>query len=430
MSRDDYISKLFIENQDKLNKAPSSNLWDRIEAEMDKTAPVSPSQSPVKVISLTKYLAAASVLVVISVGVWMFAQSEQKDNRSSSPIAMNEQKQLSLPPKTEKLAEEVILESSEALPINEKEVKAKQAVEDKVQEQRILKIAQNTKPDEIKIADKIEKIALQDIVLETEPSGGYSLTEDKYQNDIAEEETPLAEKEEIAETTTKITTEIPVTTRNYAAPPALNSTSNQILAEEIVRNAPQQSADVPTVSQTSTRSNRVQSRKKAKKKAQTIYISPMANAHPRLKIFGWMLGKWVDDNEENGTSYEKWQLKDANTLQGKGYKLSAQNERVFEEIMEISYRPDLNQVFLTLSLKESQEKLQYMLSSFDNERIVFLQNSSNQYPDEVILQRDLDGFTMIMVNNKGFLSGDQQRYLENRNRVSNVRAIRTMRYEE
>ena len=126
MSRDDYISKLFIENQDKLNKAPSPNLWDRIETEMDKSAPVSQPESaaPTKVISLTKYMAAASVAVVMTIGVWVFVQSESKP-AITSPLAMNESVEPEiLPSSTKALAEKVIISNPEALPINEEEAEA------------------------------------------------------------------------------------------------------------------------------------------------------------------------------------------------------------------------------------------------------------------------------------------------------------------
>ena len=309
------------------------------------------------------------------------------------------------------------------------------AVEDQVQEQRILEIAKQAKSSQIEIADKIEKIVLEEVMIaEAEAVSDFpETTTSPYNTNIGDEK----EEEELKVKADIISNSISSNAnRNYAAPPALNSVSNQVLADEIVRNAEEDQIVQPTINAEkvpASRTNRVQSRKKAKarkKNKKTAYLSPMATAHPRLKIFGWMLGKWIDDNEEGGVSYEKWQLKNPNTFQGNGYKVSSQNERIFEELMQINYEPNLNQVFLTISLKETQEQLQYLLSSFDNERIVFIQNNSAKYPDEVIIQRDLDGFTVIMVNNKGFLDGDQQRYLENRNRVSNVRAIRTMRYEE
>lgn len=161
------------------------------------------------------------------------------------------------------------------------------------------------------------------------------------------------------------------------------------------------------------------------KKADKIK-SPMADAHPRLYPFGFLLGRWDDDHELEGNSYEIWTLKDENTLVGRGYKLSKDKERVFEERLRIEYRN--NQVFLVMSFEESNKKVDYMLTSFDQERFVFEQKGRSKYPDKVILQQNgLQGYSVTISNSSDFLTADQQRYLEHRNRVSNVRSIRTLR---
>jgi hypothetical protein len=67
-----------------------------------------------------------------------------------------------------------------------------------------------------------------------------------------------------------------------------------------------------------------------------------------------------------------------------------------------------------------------MLTAFDTERITFEQKEDQNAPNKVIFQRDLNGYTTIIVYDAGFLKPAQQNYLEHRNRVSNVRAIRIL----
>jgi hypothetical protein len=84
-----------------------------------------------------------------------------------------------------------------------------------------------------------------------------------------------------------------------------------------------------------------------------------------------------------------------------------------------------------MSFEENSKQVDYMLSSFDQERFVFEQKGRSKYPDKVILQKDgLQGYSITIANSMDFLTADQQRYLEHRNRVSNVRSIRTLRHTD
>ncbi len=414
MSREDYISKLFIKNQDKLSQDPSPDLWAKIEMDLDASPPVA---TPVKSIGVTRYLMAASVVAVIAtVAVW-FQFVLPPENTAIAAREIEE---------TKPVSEHTMLLEDDALPINEQEQEALLEEEDKQQTQRILNrmskgggSGQSAESQEIQIADKIEKIELEEVATKAEVVSAIAsepTTTTGYNNTLTQEDIK------------------DVQAYNYAAPPTISTqTANQYFEGKTTSNSTAIIEKETNVTPTTTnRRNRLQSKKAVPTdtKKQSDYANFMATANPRLQIFGWMLGNWVDNNESEGTSYEKWQLKDRNTLQGKGYKLSSNQEQMFEELIEIKFVPNLNQVFLNLRIGESQPTIEYMLVSFDNERIVFKQSASKAYPDEVVIQRDLDGFTTILINNKGFLDGEQQRYLSNRNRVSNVRAIRTMTYQE
>ncbi len=413
MSRDDYISKLFIKNQAKLNEAPSSDLWSKIETQLEVDIPTKTVSIEKKIGQWKPYLAAASIALVVLTAVYIGVNTTPK---STDLLAEIEHGGTFAPTEYRVPLEESI---EDVLPITEIEKQEIQEEEDQLQKSIIWNsIPKEAKGGEIKIVDKIADIPLEEVVLSSNNTASTSL----------KEEVPVATLQR-----TKITaipsivepTNMPTNSLNYAAAPALNSISNQQIATQIVRENESKKYVAPQPHFRNKNKRGIVASKAKKITQKTLKMK----LHPRLQLFRWMLGKWVDKNESEGKSYEKWQLKSPILLQGKGYKLSSQNERIFEEIMTIEYRPNVRQVFLILSFNENQTKTEYMLTEFDNERIIFRQSSYSKFPDEVIIQRDLTGFTTIMVHNNGFLDVEEQRYLENRNRVSNVRAIRTLGYE-
>jgi hypothetical protein len=82
-----------------------------------------------------------------------------------------------------------------------------------------------------------------------------------------------------------------------------------------------------------------------------------------------------------------------------------------------------------LRFNEKSKTIEYMLSDYDFERFVFSQSDKNAlYPDQIVLQRTLNGYTTVMSNSMQMIPSDQQRYLENRNRVTNRGAKRTLNF--
>ncbi|CAA6830175.1 MAG: Unknown protein [uncultured Aureispira sp.] len=436
MSRDDYISKLFIKNQDKLEQAPSNDLWSKMELQLDQDLPVTQSStagSATKVIGLSKYLAAASVLVLLAGATYMFRSMETStmdQNVFSEPLAIYSDASDT---------EEEAYDSYKGLPANLEEEKAAEeiqqaakiveAVNEKVSQENIVfpnvKTNSTTKQIELESIQIIDEKEADDIILiepelpqetntaRTTASSSTTTRADLYKNDAIVEQKGLNYN------------------RNYV-PQVANTVDNNSAVEEVLNqskgkgvagNAPKFKSNARKRS--AGRGKIVGKEKKAVKKIK----SPMAAAHPRLYPFGFLLGKWEDDNEMEGKSYEVWSLKSSNVLVGKGYKLSNDAERIFEEVMRIEFRD--NQIFLVISLDENKKTVDYMLTTFDNERFTFEQKASKNYPDKVIIQQSgLDGYSVIIANNYNFLTTDQQRYLENRNRVSNVQSMRTMQYKD
>ncbi len=418
MSRDDYISKLFIKNQDKLNQAPSDDFWSKLEAQLDETMPVV-NKGQTRAIGFSRYLAAASVIFAVMASVYMV----QVVTMQSDDLAMNmEMIEEPYPILTdaEPLEDDVVmptrvLESVDEEEVHEQEAKILEFVKKDVVENKA--IAQTTAAGieigEIEIVDAAKEDELDEgnsiILIEPEPEVVPANTTTTVQNTA----------------TNLYQNNIPVQqNRNYYNNQvAINLEDNNRMADKVSqKSSASTKSKMARAKGTSRKGIISKPSSKAKK-----YKSPMATAHPRLQPFGFLLGKWVDDNEMEGKSHEYWTLKDANMLVGKGYKLNG-NERIFEEMMRIEFRH--NQVFLVISLDEDNHTIDYMMTEFDTERYVFRQSDSNDYPDKVVIQRNLDGYSVIILNNNSFLSADQQRYLENRNRVSHGRSVRTMRYED
>lgn len=440
MSRDDYISKLFIKNQDKLEQPPSNDLWSKLEMQLDQELPVTENTtggatSATKVIGLSKYLAAASVLVVLASVAYMFRSIETSNMDQKTLEAP-----LAIYTDVEEETEEEPYESYKDFPAKTEAEKAKEEVQqaEKIVEavnEKVLKeniVVPNTMKNSTSSSKKIE---LDDI----------EIVDEKEVNDLIVIEPEIPDETVLARTTNIPTNtradlyqnDVPVEqedlnyNRNYI-PQIANTIDNNSVVEEVLN----QSKDKETIS--ATKKFKSSTRKRGagrgkivgkEKKAVKKIKSPMASAHQRLYPFGFLLGKWEDDNEIGGKSYEMWTLKNSTTLVGKGYKLSNSAERIFEEVMRIEFRD--NQIFLVMSLDEDKTTVDYMLSTFDNERFIFEQQMSKNYPDKVIIQKSgLDGYSVIITNNHNFLTTDQQRYLENRNRVSNVQSMRTMHYKD
>ncbi|MFT5646273.1 MAG: hypothetical protein ACI976_000951 [Aureispira sp.] len=435
MSRDDYISKLFIKNQDKLEQPPSNDLWSRMELQLDQDLPVTQSSTTgtaTKVIGLSKYLAAASVLVVLASVTYMFQSMETSTMDQtvfSEPLAIYTDVSDT---------EEEAYDSYKGLPANLEEKKAEEEVQqaakivDAVNE-KVLK--ENITVPNAMTNSKTKKIELENI----------QIIDEKEADDII-----LIEPELSQEPNAPRAANSPTTTRadlykndaivgqqglNYNrsyVPQIANTVDNNSAVEEVLNQSKNKTAKGSPQEFKSNARKRSGGRGKIvgkEKKAVKKIKAPMAAAHPRLYPFGFLLGKWEDDNEMEGKSYEMWSLKSSNVLVGKGYKLSNDAERIFEEVMRIEFRD--NQIFLVISLDENKKTVDYMLTTFDNERFTFEQKMSKDYPDKVIFQQSgLDGYSVIIANNYNFLTTDQQRYLENRNRVSNVQSMRTMHYKD
>jgi hypothetical protein len=412
MSRDDYISKLFIKNQDKLDEAPSDDFWSKLETQLDETMPVVEKGQP-QVIRLTRYFAAASVVFVALGALYLLQYTEMDSNETLAIQEIEWVEPMALLTDTEgqPLADAVVM-PTRSLAAAEKE-------EDDRQEEKIVAAVKKQVNNQSPITTntiatiEIDDINIVDKAYQEEGSSLIFIEPEPEENLAIEPQNTLQFNQDVPQIQQSM---------NYAN--LYGQTSNEVVNKKIAEEVLSKAKEEQVVKRSpGKRGGGIVKNSKKIKRAK----SPMASAHARLQPFGFLLGRWVDDNEMEGKSHEHWSLKNATTLVGKGYKLN-DGARIFEEMMRIEFRD--NQVFLIISLDDKNETIDYMMTSFDNERYIFKQSMSKNYPDKVVIQRNLDGYSTIILNNKQFLSAEQQRYLENRNRVSNVRSIRTMRYEE
>lgn len=450
MSRDDYISKLFINNQDKLEQAPSADLWSKLEAELDAPVPTATPTLRPRAWGMS-IAVAASVLLVISAISLLWWSGEGKD-----PTEMQLEEPMALNTTTSTVVQEEA-EAYEELPTTTGPannatlvIEEKEEEEARAQEKRIVEAVQKRleeAPEQLMDAEDVEDLVMNDLILSDDivlaesqliepaqnnasiPGGAQMLPKvNFYQND----QLIAPQQNYNSNSLPQITNNID---NNAEVEEVLNRSaiSSRMVQEEEAPQKNNRKKEVATVEKIAkkqaARSTGRRGSIVAKAKESEKIKSPMADAHPRLYPFGFLLGRWDDDHELEGRSYEIWTLKDRNTLVGRGYKLSKDAERIFEERLRIEYRD--NQIFLVMSFEENNNTVDYMLTSFDQERFVFEQKGRSKYPDKVILQQNgLQGYSVTISNSSDFLTADQQRYLEHRNRVSNVRSIRTLRHTD
>jgi hypothetical protein len=419
MSRDDYISKLFINNQDKLNQKPSEDFWSKLEQQLDVQAPDVQTQ-PAKVFNLYKYLAAASVIVAVFSTVLVVKNNNDASFSENTVEFVLEEPIALLSVDAQPYEDVVLIRSEDHKDVNEKEVIFQaDYIEEEVNKKIVENNVNNNKPtsrvkiDDIAFADKTNEISGSSVILiETEDFEEEELLTQTSQNTFYQDDMPVQEQN-----------------MNYAnaVPQISNSLNNNDYADEVLNiqgSGSTQDQGINKGKRRSQANNRGIVNKTTAKKSKSK--SPISTANQRLRQFEFLLGETVDEYEKEGRSFEKWSVKNHNTLSGKGYKLSSGNEIIFEETMKIELRN--NQIFFVISFNESGKTIQYMLSEFDIEHYVFVQSSNDDYPDKIVIQRTLDGFSTVISNSKKFIPSDQQRFLENRNRVTNKGARRTMNY--
>lgn len=426
MSGDDYISKLFLDNEHKLDEMPPNNLWGRIESKLDANLPgestetsslkVSRQESSttraVGILRIVPYMAAAAVLLLLISLPFLL-----KNGNTPEPIFAQD-----LPP-----VEDVALEEGEPLLDSAGRIKAFQDEED-AQEKKIEKYATAV----AKQTPTSEKQKLEVVLAESENSVIELTPEPKVAETKAfmEVTTTSANYNKMVETV-----EVDAYTnagRNYATPPAADLSKRdeiQQIANTYNANNANNAKDEKLAEGRSAEDDKAPllRSKSAAAKGNVPNKKTDDFLVPQLQIFDWMLGEWTDSDMEGGESHEVWKRITPTTIECNGYRLKRKGkEKIFEEKITIYFDPALKQVFMKMPIDDSRQEVVYILTKFDNEYITFEQKEEKSHPDEVVFQRSIKGFKVIINHNGNFLETNQQAYFANRNRVTNVRAIRVM----
>lgn len=449
MSRDDYISKLFIDNEHKLDEAPSGGLWDRLESKLDQEMPVEqPDASgqlskvrggparggrPTSFMRLAPYMAAASVLILVVAiaSVMNLGNADQ----SQQALADNQMEAV----------EDVVLEEEpQAIITSEEELKQQFAKEEKIQKEKIIKDFEKSNS-----ARSAEGVAtLDDVELKESESNDVILIEPENTADKLEEdaviELPTITADVENNNSTAPSSEVEnerqlvkpqdfkytnpaygenYNNRAYGVPPSADPSLAENLKklEDVAPTKNTAAAKTEQKDYSASRKSGLRSRKANKKsKNRKAY-----EIHPRIRIFDWMLGEFQDKSLDQGKSIESWRLLNPNTIEGVGVLMRGK-DKIFEEKMLIVHDPTQNRVFLKMYVDESKQQVTYLLTNFDTERIIFEQAGNSNYPNKVIFQRLMNGFSTIIQQDSGFIEDQQQRYLNHRNNVSNVRAVRDL----
>ena len=430
---EDYITRLFRQNQDKLDEMPRDEVWMRLEKRLDgaKEQPSEGQNSePLqrqlhKAGSWRPYWAAASAVLILVSAALLYQYAPDSDSPNNlEPIAQAE-----LPSSAQ----------------SESPKESPSRIEDQAQAERIVAQAQSQNKRvkdlaKVEIAEKPGSIEVPKVALAPSPTSPAG-------------DLPRAEKEEARRETQGLSLNSsnaglnapqadavvqaspPASSNYYAAPPP--RPSFEVAELEL--------ADEPSYAASSAkkREGKTSSKEKAPSRSEAPRIlnrsaAPAApkpsqsqegikQVHASLSVFTWMLGSWKDEGLNGGISYEDWHILDEYTLQGKGYKVR-KNDKIFEEKMRLVYKPELKQIFLYMSVQDGQQPIEYMLSKVSGEQMLFVQKELPGQPDEVILQREAQGaFSVTVKYQKGQLNSNQQSYLQNRHRVSNMRALRVLK---
>ena len=307
MSRDDYISKLFIKNQDKLQQMPADDLWSKLEQQLDTAAdvPVTDVGHAPKQFRLYTFLAAASVVFLFLAGTVVLMP--QNNQQMAFEIVLEEPMALLVDDAEPYTDDDFILNATAKDEQNEKEL---------VEQEIKIIAAVNKKIEEI-ATDKVPKepIAMVDITIVDEVDGVVGSS-----SILIEAEEDLIGIEYAAEGTLyKGDAKLNKASLNYAkaVPEIANNVQNSAIAEQVItdeRNVKLQSnLDFGAVAK---EPKNYKSRGAIVNKIEQTQEkrSAILSTHPQLHQFEFLLGENIDFYEKEGVSIEKWTIKNNTTL--------------------------------------------------------------------------------------------------------------------
>lgn len=444
--QEDFISDLFRKNAQKLDQAPRPEVWQRLSARLaeqgqEPALAAQPKNLPNRPFGRWRvFMAAASVLALaVSVGL-LFHLSQEAYQQDAGMLT---QKQSSA--KTEKQTSPQSLEAEEdedaevlaLLEERQSEQAFEEAQEDKKQAARLIEKAQK-KNKNVESLDAVEFVELPSKVelpkleerkaeekpRDTAPQNFDEASEFKIQAEAFSAPPPAP----AAPATAKDMQPSP-RAASRAADPALNTNQYGYEQEQLEKTREEAYVQTKELEKAKRRPrnsspNRIRNRKT--EAADVEAQEELGQLNVNLHQFAWLLGSWTDKGLSAGLSHERWYVADQYTIACQAYK-ELDGDRIFQEELAIRYDAELKQIFFLMPLEEKQKPLAYMLSRLSGEQLLFIQKDNGKAPDQLIIQRETNGgFSLRLKNSNGLLNSSQQSYLQNRNRVSNLRAVRIL----
>ena len=112
-----------------------------------------------------------------------------------------------------------------------------------------------------------------------------------------------------------------------------------------------------------------------------------------IKSMAWLVGKWVRTNDEEGnTTKEEWALLSNNTLQGKGYTITATKDTSFNETMIIQCTTP--QLCAMTVLIQNQPDTRFSLTP--GKKAFTCYNHNNPFPKKIEYKKTKKGMKAVI----------------------------------
>lgn len=149
-----------------------------------------------------------------------------------------------------------------------------------------------------------------------------------------------------------------------------------------------------------------------------------SEAEMQWLAMNWLMGTW-QNNTFNGTSIEKWQSKNSLTIEGSAYRVVGKDTIFTEKI--IIQREELG-ISLLCKFDASQGYVRYQLYMSHDNNMLFIQAYNPNAPNEIEFQGKNKNEMIVSYrfNRGGAFSDQQKNYLQNRNNLNDVKASRAL----
>lgn len=431
MSNLDNFEKMMANNRDALNSRPSDEAWNRLSHRLKQRELLPPPSSKIRL--WPRYLAAASILLVVSGALLIFFNANTQKNKylvefidysdtdssiiRSIPEDHYAQKRESIdadkdmPPPAYKITKEVTSNKVEAAPQILSSVK--------LGDERSKDLAASPPSQTNELAKPIPQevqVYAQEKMMASAPAPTAfpepHLSRASAPKTLAMKPMPLEiNKIEASENEAKNEASEADEPEQRGLSAAFEN--EQHLNSELAKNDAKLTA----------RSNAPHAKFKATEVAAKKKTT-RTEAEMQWMAMNWLMGTW-QNNTFNGTSIEKWQSKNSLTIEGAAYRVVGRDTIFTEKI--IIQREELG-ISLLCKFDASQGYVHYQLYTSHGNNMLFIQAYNPNAPNEIELQgKNKNEMVVTYRFNRGGTFSDQQKnYLQNRNNLNEVKASRVL----